>query len=212
MDPFFVQKLFIFAQKSGFLKIVHQNFMWLGQWLKMFALIHLKLLLGLGKLKFWLIWPFLVQNTLLVVTSLGADCFWPPPRDHSIARLFSTKTLPKVLRFFLFKLLLEKLVKNSHSKCLNQLSKTAVVDPHYAIGQNRQKWNFQVIFSCFSVNYSRKLYKYALKPFFIVPEAKLTVKNKKLKSAIVDPPTAYLKRWFFKFSNCNFFHGFHTCL
>jgi len=106
LDPFLVQKFVIFARKSGFLEIVHQNFMWLGQRLKMFALNHLTLLLGLGKLKFRLIWPFVVQNTLHVVTGLGfqtlfsyllilfvdgSDWLWLPPRDLSIARLFLIK-------------------------------------------------------------------------------------------------------------------------
>ena len=49
--------------------------------------------------------------------------------------------------FFFFKLLLEKLFKNSLGKCSNEPSKSAVVaPPQCVIFRNRRKCNFQVDF------------------------------------------------------------------
>ena len=56
-----------------FIETTLQNCLKLGQKLGTVALFNLMVVLWLWKLLFWLFWPFLVKNTLHVVTLYG---FW----------------------------------------------------------------------------------------------------------------------------------------
>ena len=58
-----------------FFETAHQICLKLGQKLGTVALNHLMAVLCLGKFLFWPFWPFLVKNTLLVVTLYGFGLF-----------------------------------------------------------------------------------------------------------------------------------------
>ena len=77
--PFFGPKFGHFCSKirflAVFLKTAYQNFTLLGQKLETIAFNHLTVVLCLGKLSFGRFGPFLVKNTLLVVTLYGFRLF-----------------------------------------------------------------------------------------------------------------------------------------
>ena len=109
----------------------------------------------------------------------------------SYFHLFSTKNLSKVLRFFLLLTFSGKTGQKFAREVLKLAFQKCGRRPPLCYWSKSTKNKFSSWFLfVFSACCSRR-WKIRFKSFFNQLEAKLTVKNRKLKSVVVDPPLCY---------------------